>query len=54
MKTWFLPVPGTELQYTSQFERGSYFVFDVASWQRARKDNVVLPAEMLLDATQRS
>lgn len=47
-KWWFLRVPGTEPSLrTQQYERGSYFYFDVNTWQRIRKDNFLLVYEQL-------
>lgn len=48
LKAWFLRVPGTELSLrTAQFERGSYFYFDISTWQRTRKDNFLLMFDQL-------
>jgi len=46
-KLWFTRVPGTEPTKTAAFERGSYIYFDVNSWEKIRKDNLVLSYEQL-------
>eukprot|EP00887_Chlorella_sp_A99_P004208 scaffold15.g4208.t1 len=42
-KAWLTRAPNTEpLQKTDRFERGSFFLFDPASWEVVRKDNFVV------------
>jgi CCR4-NOT transcription complex subunit 2 len=43
IRAWLMRVPNTEpLQKTDRFERGSFFVFDPATWEVVRKDNMVI------------
>ena len=42
-KLWLARVDGSPpVEKTTAFERGSFWVFDSSTWQRARKDNFVL------------
>lgn len=52
-KVWLARVPGTEpTMKTDRFERGSFVVFDVNSWERVRKDNFVLQYDQLLESAR--
>ena len=43
LKLWLARVQDAAVaEKTAQFERGSFWVFDLTSWQRVRKDNFVL------------
>jgi len=45
---WFARVPGTEASLKARnYERGSYYYFDVGSWERIRKDNFYLQYDLL-------
>ncbi len=52
-KLWLTRIPNTEpIMKTERFERGSYLVFDTATWDAVRKDNfVVRPYLRLLPST---
>lgn len=44
-KLWLTRIPNTEpIMKTDRFERGSYLVFDTATWDAVRKDNFVVRA----------
>eukprot|EP01119_Soliformovum_irregulare_P021880 TRINITY_DN7368_c0_g1_i2.p1 TRINITY_DN7368_c0_g1~~TRINITY_DN7368_c0_g1_i2.p1 ORF type:complete len:422 (-),score=95.44 TRINITY_DN7368_c0_g1_i2:153-1418(-) len=46
-RLWFTRVPNTEHIKSATHERGSYFYFDPSTWERVRKDNVVLAYDQL-------
>ncbi|KAH6558202.1 hypothetical protein KP509_1Z074000 [Ceratopteris richardii] len=48
LQTWFTRVPNVEpLVTTPTYERGSYFFFDVSTWDFGRKDHFVLHYDMV-------
>ncbi len=48
LKAWLQRVPGTAQQPKNDaWERGSYWIFDVNSWEKIRKDNFVLQYDLL-------
>jgi len=46
-RLWFFRVPGTEVTKMTTHERGSYIYFDVNTWEKVRKDNLVLAYDQL-------
>eukprot|EP01113_Clastostelium_recurvatum_P039573 TRINITY_DN6054_c0_g1_i3.p1 TRINITY_DN6054_c0_g1~~TRINITY_DN6054_c0_g1_i3.p1 ORF type:complete len:593 (+),score=122.85 TRINITY_DN6054_c0_g1_i3:120-1898(+) len=47
-KLWFTRVHGTEATHKSPTaEKGSYYYFDIGTWEKVRKDNFLLVYEML-------
>eukprot|EP01027_Heterolobosea_sp_BB2_P016563 GEZU01023569.1.p1 GENE.GEZU01023569.1~~GEZU01023569.1.p1 ORF type:complete len:460 (-),score=69.94 GEZU01023569.1:86-1411(-) len=50
LKLWFTRVPNTEPTVkTNTYEKGSYYYFDVATWQKVQKDNFVLEYDKIED-----
>ena len=48
LKAWIMRVAGTEpVMKSERGERGSFYVFDVSSWERIRKDNFNLQYDQL-------
>jgi CCR4-NOT transcription complex subunit 2 len=48
LKAWIMRVAGTEpVMKSERGERGSFYVFDVSSWERVRKDNFNLQYDQL-------
>eukprot|EP01133_Synstelium_polycarpum_P003990 gene3990-4620_t len=46
-KIWLTKVPNTESNMTQSYEIGSYFFFDVTIWETVRRDNFILPHDVL-------
>ena len=48
LKTWLTRAPNSEpLQKTEKFERGAFFLFDPATWDVVRKENLIVSFDAL-------
>jgi CCR4-NOT transcription complex subunit 2 len=47
LKLWITRVPNTDSQKTTTHERGSFIYFDPGSWEKVRKDNVLLAYDQI-------
>ena len=53
IKAWLMRVQGTEpTSKTDYGERGAFWVFDVQTWERVRKDNFMLSYDQLENRPQ--